>query len=109
MGVLLLTGKCTYLRTMDQLLEQIEQYTQEIRGIVPNGAEALESYRIRFLGTKGIVKGLFTEMKHVPADKKKEFGQVLNEFKQLAESTYEDWKSRIGSVPGGASQSIDLS
>ena len=28
-------------------------------------------------------------MKNVPAEKKKEFGQILNEFKQLAESKYE--------------------
>jgi phenylalanyl-tRNA synthetase alpha chain len=93
---------------MDQLLVQIEQYRQEIAAIVPNGAEALEAYRIRFLGTKGIVKELFTDMKNVPGDRKKEFGQILNEFKQLAESTYEDWKGRLVSDAGPA-RSIDLS
>jgi phenylalanyl-tRNA synthetase alpha chain len=82
---------------MEELLQQIEQYRQEIAAIVPDGAEALEAYRIRFLGTKGIVKNLFTEMKNVPADRKKEFGQVLNDFKQLAESRYEDWKSQLTS------------
>ena len=70
---------------MEQLLQQIEQYRQEISATTIEGAEALEAWRIRFLGTKGIVKGLFSEMKNVPADQKKEFGQVLNEFKQLAE------------------------
>src|ERR1700748_2548248 len=94
---------------MEQLLQQIEQYRQEIAAIVPDGAEALESYRIRFLGTKGIVKGLFIEMKNVPGDKKREFGQVLNDFKQLAETTYEDWKSRLGSGPAEATRSIDTS
>jgi phenylalanyl-tRNA synthetase alpha chain len=78
---------------MDQLLQQIEVYRNEIGSITPDGAEALEAYRIKFLGTKGIVKNLFTEMKNVPADKKKEFGQILNEFKQFAESRYETWKS----------------
>ncbi len=80
---------------MDSVLEQIEQYKQEIAAIVPDGAEALEAYRIRFLGTKGIVKSLFAEMKNVPGDQKKEFGQVLNEFKQLAEAKYEDWKNNL--------------
>jgi len=79
---------------MEQLLQQIEEYRKEIESIVPNGQDALEAYRIKFLGTKGILKGLFTEMKNVPADKKKEFGLVLNEFKQLAESKYEIWKSQ---------------
>jgi phenylalanyl-tRNA synthetase alpha chain len=78
---------------MEQLLRQIEEYKKEIEGIVPNGTDALEAYRIRFLGTKGIVKALFSEMKNVPAEKKKEFGLVLNDFKQLAESKYESWKS----------------
>src|SRR6266576_3304459 len=93
---------------MEELLQQIEGYRQEIAGIVPDGAEALEAYRIRFLGTKGIVKNLFAAMKEVPVDRKKEFGQVLNEFKQLAESRYEDWKLHTSSGPGATATSIDL-
>ena len=77
---------------MEQLLQQIEAYRQEIGalGHPRREAEALEAYRIRFLGTKGIVKNLFQEMKNVPVEKKKEFGQVLNEFKQLAETNYDN-------------------
>ena len=30
---------------MEQLLQQIEQYRQEIAAIVPNGAESLAAYR----------------------------------------------------------------
>ena len=93
---------------MEQLLQQIEEYRKEIESIVPNGAEALEAYRIKFLGTKGILKGLFTEMKNVPADKKKEFGLVLNEFKQLAESKYESWKSQTGKSGKPESSKQDL-
>src|ERR1700743_1199926 len=94
---------------MEQLLQQIEQYKQEITAIVPNGADSLEAYRIRFLCTKGIVKNLFTEMKNVPGDKKKEFGQVLNDFKQLAESKYEDWKGQLGSSAADTRSAVDLS
>jgi phenylalanyl-tRNA synthetase alpha chain len=97
---------------MDELLQQIETYRSEIGSITPNGAEALEAYRIRFLGTKGIVKSLFTEMKHVPAEKKKEFGQILNDFKQFAESRYESWKSSATAGEGpvsAAADGVDLS
>jgi phenylalanyl-tRNA synthetase alpha chain len=73
---------------MEELLEKLDTYRKEIIGTEISGADAAEAYRIRFLGTKGIVKNLFHEMKNVPADKKKEFGQILNEFKQLAESKY---------------------
>jgi phenylalanyl-tRNA synthetase alpha chain len=92
---------------MDELLQQIETYRSEIGSIAPNGAEALEAYRIRFLGTKGIVKSLFTEMKNVPADKKKEFGQILNDFKQFAESRYENWKSAAKAGEGIESATSD--
>ena len=75
---------------MEELLEKLDSYRKEIIGTEISGEDAAEAYRIRFLGTKGIVKNLFQEMKQVPPDKKKEFGQILNEFKQLAESKYED-------------------
>lgn len=80
---------------METLLEKIQEYKSEIENLKPNGAESLEVFRIRFLGTKGILKSLFTEMKNVSPDKKKEFGQILNEFKQLAESKYESWKQEL--------------
>ena len=81
---------------MEELLGKLDTYRKEILGTEPDGVDAAEAYRIRFLGTKGIVKNLFQEIKNVPADKKKEFGQILNEFKQLAESKYEEIKTVIG-------------
>ncbi len=94
---------------MDQLLQQIEEYKKEIETLSTNGAASLEAYRIKFLGTKGILKNLFTEMKNVPAEKKKEFGAILNEFKQLAESKYERWKEEIESSSDKTEQRIDTS
>lgn len=93
---------------MESLLEQIQNYKREIENLTPNGAESLEAFRIRFLGTKGIVKNLFTEMKNVPAGKKKEFGQILNEFKQLAETRYENWKQELGNNLSVGIDSKDL-
>jgi phenylalanyl-tRNA synthetase alpha chain len=80
---------------MEELLQQIEEYRKEISGSTPDGPATLETYRIRFLGTKGIVRSLFTEMKNVPNENKKEFGLVLNDFKQFAESSYETWKGKL--------------
>lgn len=92
---------------MDQIVQQIQAYEQEIRAFAPGTAEELEQYRIRFLGTKGIVKSLFGEMKQVPNDRKKEFGQVLNSFKQLAEEKY----TQFGHLKNGAghtTSAVDL-
>jgi phenylalanyl-tRNA synthetase, alpha subunit len=93
---------------MEQLLQQIETYKQEINNQPEQGADALETYRIKYLGTKGIVKNLFTEMRNVPADKKKEFGQILNEFKQLAEAKYERWKQLVEGQSSSAAAAIDV-
>ena len=90
---------------MEELLEKLDTYRREINGTEISGADAAEAYRIRFLGTKGIVKNLFQEMKNVPVERKKEFGQILNEFKLLAESKYEGVKE---SVNGERSTANDI-
>ena len=77
---------------MEELLNQIEAYRKEIEGISISNSQELEEYRIKFLGTKGVVKNLFGELKSVPVEKKKEFGLVLNDFKLLAETKYETAK-----------------
>jgi phenylalanyl-tRNA synthetase alpha chain len=93
---------------MDELLQQIAAYKQEIESQPNNGADSLEAYRIKFLGTKGIVKNLFTEMRNVPADKKKEFGLILNDFKQLAEAKYDTWKQQLEGTDDTAAAAIDV-
>jgi phenylalanyl-tRNA synthetase alpha chain len=81
-----------YICGMEQIVQQIDQYKQEIEGLQVTDAKGLEDYRIKFLGTKGIVKALMGEMKNVPNEQKKAFGQVLNDFKIFAETKYESWK-----------------
>ncbi|MES2701125.1 MAG: phenylalanine--tRNA ligase subunit alpha [Bacteroidota bacterium] len=82
---------------MGSLGEQIQQYEKEIQEFSPAGAEDMENYRIRFLGTKGIVKALSGEMKNVAPEGRKEAGQQLNAFRQLAEEKYETMKASFGS------------
>ena len=77
---------------MEEMLQKIEAYRREITACIATGAEAAEQFRITYLGTKGLVKNLMGEMKQVPADRKKEFGQILNEFKQFTEARYNELK-----------------
>jgi phenylalanyl-tRNA synthetase alpha chain len=93
---------------MEELLKQIDAYRKEIEEVEINSADRLEEYRIRFLGTKGIVKTLFGEMKSVPGDRKKEYGLLLNDFKLLAENKYEASKT-IGAQQQANIAEIDLS
>ena len=90
---------------MEELLRQIEAYQGEIENTQISNAQELEEFRIKFLGTKGIVKNLFGEMKSVPAEKKKEFGLVLNDFKLLAETKYETAKESAGNGEDSSAKS----
>ena len=93
---------------MQSLQEQIAAHEPEINAFQPANAADLEAYRVKFLGTKGIVKQLFGEMKNVPPDQKKEAGQVLNAFKLLAEGKFEAFKD-LQSAGGSKAQAQDIS
>ncbi len=77
---------------MEELMKQIEDYKNEIAAHTATDEKTAEEFRIKWLGTKGMVKNIMGEMKNVPDEKKKEFGQLLNEFKQFAEAKYEELK-----------------
>src|SRR6202000_1147215 len=87
---------------------QIDQYTTEINAFSPANADELEAFRIKFLGTKGIIKDLFDQFKSVGPAEKKIFGKVLNQFKQLAETKYNELKDSLGSSADTKKSDIDL-
>jgi phenylalanyl-tRNA synthetase alpha chain len=93
---------------MEQLLNKIETYKKEIAASTAADTKAVEEFRIKWLGTKGIVKEIMGEMKNVAPDKKKEAGQILNEFKLFTEGKYEEFKASTSSIEHQTSN-IDLS
>lgn len=93
---------------MEQLLKQIADYKNEIETFSATDAKEIEEFRIKWLGTKGLVKNLMGEMKNVANDKKKEAGQLLNEFKQYTEAKFESLKELTTDTPQ-LTTNIDLS
>ncbi len=87
---------------------KLDQYTSEIQGFHPANAEELETFRIKFLGSKGIIKDLFEEFKSVGPEEKRLFGKVLNEFKQLAEAKHEEFKAQFEGGAQKQSNDTDL-
>jgi phenylalanyl-tRNA synthetase alpha chain len=73
---------------MESLKALIKEQEAAIQNFQISNAAELEQYRIQFLGTKGIVKSVFSEMKNVPVEFKKDAGQLLNAFKVLAEEKF---------------------
>ncbi|GAA4744367.1 phenylalanine--tRNA ligase subunit alpha [Flavisolibacter ginsenosidimutans] len=94
---------------MEELLQQIETHRKEIEAYQISTPQEAEEYRIKYLGTKGILKALFGEMKNVPADRRKEAGQVMNEFKSFAEAKYEEAKQLTVNSQQSSEAAIDLS
>ena len=84
-----------------EAFNKIEELKQEIAAASVETAEALEQFRIRFLGTKNIIKPLFSEIRNVPNEEKKNFGQAMNELKLAAEGKYEELSSVISSRQKG--------
>ena len=73
---------------MESLKALIQEQEVAIQNFKISNAAELEQYRIQFLGTKGIVKSIFSEMKNVAVEFKKDAGQLLNAFKLLAEEKF---------------------
>lgn len=95
------------LRCMEQILERIDQIRKEVSEFAASDPKAVEEFRIRYLGTKGLVKTLMGEMKQVPNDQKRAFGQVMNEFKAMVEEKYEALRSG-SDAESGEKTDLDL-
>jgi phenylalanyl-tRNA synthetase alpha chain len=72
--------------------EQVQQLLEEIQNTVIGNADEAEQFRIKYIGSKGLLKNVFALMKDIPNEQKKEFGQKVNELKQLAEQKVAEGK-----------------
>ena len=90
--------------------DKIELYSTEINNLKPITADELEVFRIKFLGTKGIIKDLFEEFKKVSPEQKRILGKVLNDFKQLADLKYNTLLEQLDNIePQTQESKADLS
>ncbi len=87
------------------IFDQVNALMSEIQQFDTDNAEGLESFRIRFLGSKNIIKPLFSEIRNVPNDRKKEFGQKVNALKQAAD---EKFKSLQGQLKASSDSNIEI-
>jgi phenylalanyl-tRNA synthetase alpha chain len=68
---------------MGELLSDIPQNEASAKAELDAAgtADALEQWRIRYLGSKGLLQSLFDRMKTVPPEQKKDVGKALNRLK----------------------------
>ena len=77
------------------MLDKLQELISEVQAFSANSKEKVEAFRIKFLGSKGILKDLFTEFKNVEPSQKKEFGQTLNTLKTLAETKVSELNNHL--------------
>jgi phenylalanyl-tRNA synthetase alpha chain len=77
--------------------ETIQQAKQELQNLV--GGDALEAFRIKYLGAKGVVKDMMGQLAAVPRELKPQVGQKLNALKQQIQAAFDERKASLG---GGA-------
>ncbi|GGF20607.1 phenylalanine--tRNA ligase alpha subunit [Flavobacterium limi] len=68
-----------------EMIDKIKEHIEEAKAFNEKNKESLEKFRIKYLGSKGLVKELFNEFRNIPNDQKKDFGQVMNTLKAVAE------------------------
>lgn len=94
---------------MEQLIDQIKVHLLEVETFQSNDPTEIENFRIKFLGKKGILTGLFASFKKVPNDQKKAFGQQLNALKIAATNKLEESKKSSRSKSSNPESAIDFS
>lgn len=71
-----------------EIFAKVQQVIEEIALASPKTKEEVEQFRVRFVGSKNIIKPLFGEITQVENARKKEYGQLVNSAKTAAEEKF---------------------
>jgi len=90
------------------MLDQIKNLLAEVEtdGKNISSSDQVESYRIKFLGRKGLISAIFEQMASVPKEEKGLVGKALNELKNKAQSIVDEAATKFQKTE--TAQSIDL-
>ena len=77
--------------------EKIKKNIKEIESFSALSNEEIETFRIKYLGKKGLINSYFIDFKSLDNDKKKDVGQLLNQLKNSAHSKVEELKIQLSS------------
>src|SRR3954453_20041732 len=95
---------------MSDALAQIDQIAQsareELRAV--RNAVGLEQYRIKFLGSKGLIKGMMKLIGTAPKEKKPVIGQRVNQANGEIESAFNEVKQNLSQDPSGDRDYVDV-
>lgn len=86
---------------INDLQSQVEQWQATT-------LEEVEALRIKYLSKKGEITALFNEFRNVPADQKRELGQLLNQLRQAAEARMAELREALEVSQAANAPQLDL-
>lgn len=89
-------------------MKTIEEIRGEIEQFKIDNNEALENFRLQFLSKKSDLQTLLSEIKNIPAEERKSFGQKVNVLKQQAQSFFDEQKKRLEDSVSYSRGTIDV-
>ena len=90
------------------MLDKIKTIREEVENITAANKEAVEQLRIKYLSKKGEISALMADFRSVPADKKKEIGQKINELKSFVSEKITQLKEAFEVSEDASIAEIDL-
>ena len=76
-------------------MDSIEKIKAELEAFKVNAAADLDNFRLKFLSKKSELQSLLNEIKNVPAEQRKAFGQQVNLLKQMAQQYFDEQKQLL--------------
>jgi len=64
------------------MIKEIDKHIEDLGNVKIISNDDLEKFRIKYISKKGIVTSMFSQLKNVPNDQKKEVGLKINSVKQ---------------------------
>ncbi len=77
------------------MFSRIEELISEVDNFKAESKDHVEQFRLRFLSKKGQLAELFSEMKNVIPEERKNFGLKVNELKNKAEEKLKEFGERF--------------
>jgi len=75
--------------------KEINKYLAELNKIKIKDANELEKFRIKYISKKGIIPLLFSQLKNIPNNEKKEVGLKINSIKEKVNSIINNHKEKF--------------
>ena len=89
------------------MIDHIKNLIKEADEFSADSLSAVEDFRVKFLGKKGVLNDLFEAFKAVPNDEKKAYGRAINELKKTAQEKVNALKKSLLIGQTGRAESID--